>query len=175
MPKSLDRCRNQWRTIIRNPPRVPKTPQKDKNPWGTFTKNFPCVPNSQFMGNNFKKSFLCFFKSQTTQYTMAASASIATVHSLSYLLRFRIVLCSVIQYLLQFRIALCSVIHIGCDSRSLTVLLFISAAAQDFSLFCYCHVFHHTCSCPLRRWRHYLSQFCYCHFFHISGSYPTVA
>ena len=96
---------------------------------------------------------------------MAASASIATVHSLSYLLRFRIVLCSiiqyllrsrivlcsVIQYLLQFRIALCSVIQIGCDSGLLTVMLFISTATQDFSLFCYYHIFHHTCSCPLRR------------------------
>ena len=62
VPKSLDRCRNHWRTIIRNPPRVPKTPQEDKNPWGTFTENLPCVPNSQFMGINSKKSFLCLFK-----------------------------------------------------------------------------------------------------------------
>ena len=72
---------------------------------------------------------------------MAATASIATVHSLSYLL--------------QFRIALCSVIHICCDSGSLYVLLFISAAIQDRSMFCYsyllrfriayCYVIHIDC------------------------------
>ena len=50
-----------------------------------------------------------------------------------------------------FRIALCSVIHICCDSGLLTVMLFISTATQDFSLFCYCHVFHHICSCLLRK------------------------
>ena len=146
VPKSLVRCRNQWRTIIRNPPRVPKTPQKDKNPWGTFTKNFPCVPNSQFMGNNFKKSFLCFFKFLAAQYIMVASASIATVQLLSYLLGRRIAYCSVIHIGWAPESFSALLFNICCNSGLLSALLFISAAIQDRLLFCYSYRLRHRIS-----------------------------
>ena len=155
---------NQWRTIIRNPPRVPKIPQKDKNPWGTFTENLPCVPNSQFMGNN-SKNRSCVYSNlkqlnilwlpqhllpqSIRSHTCCNSGSLYVLLFISAAIQDRSMFCC--SYLLRFRIALCSVIHICCDSGLLTVMLFISTATQDFSLFCYCHVFHHICSCLLRK------------------------
>ena len=50
------------------------------------------------------------------------------------------------SYLLRFRIALCSVVHICCDSGSLYVLLFISAAIQDCLLLCYSYRLPHRIS-----------------------------
>ena len=100
---------NQWRTIIRNPPRVPKIPQKDKNLWGTFTENLPCVPNSQFMGNN--------SKNRSCVYSNLKQLNILWLP----------------QHLLPQSIRS----HTCCNSGSLYVLLFISAEIQNRSLLCY--------------------------------------
>ena len=118
VPKSLDRCRNQWRTIIRNPPRVPKIPQEDKNPWGTFTENLPCVPNSQFMGNN--------SKNRSCVYSNLKQLNILWLP----------------QHLLPQSIRS----HTCCNSGSLYVLLFISAAIQDCLLLCYSYRLPHRIS-----------------------------
>ena len=132
VPKSLDRCRNQWRTIIRNPPRVPKIPQEDKNPWGTFTENLPCVPNSQFIGNNSKN------RSCVSSNLKQLNILWPPQHLLPQSIRSHICWDSGLYSALLFNIC--------CNSGLLSALLFISAAIQDRLLFCYSYRLRHRIS-----------------------------
>ena len=164
VPKSLDRCKINGGQSLEIRPVCLKCLRKTKihgehsqkispvyltaNSWGTIPKIVPVF--IQILNSLIYYGCLSIYCHSPFALIPVAIQD-RFMFCYSYLLRSRIVLCSVIQYLLQFRIALCSVIQIGCDSGLLTVMLFISTATQDFSLFSYCHVFHHICSCLLRK------------------------